>query len=86
MRETPSQPVTISLPDVMLAEVDAAAARLGATRSELFRAALRGYLQRLERDDRLLNRVRAIPRGESEEVLAAQARSARRSRRSTIPA
>ena len=86
MRDTPSQPVTVSLPAPMLADVDSAALRLGATRSELFRAALRGYLGQLARDDALLSRVRTVPRGSSEEALAAGARLARRARRSKVPA
>jgi Arc/MetJ-type ribon-helix-helix transcriptional regulator len=86
MRETPSQPVTVSLTAPMLAEVDDAAFRLGATRSELFRAALRTYLRQLARDDALLSRVRTVPRGSSEEALAEGARAARRARRSKVPA
>jgi hypothetical protein len=69
----------------MLADVDSAALRLGATRSELFRAALRGYLGQLARDDALLSRVRAVPRGSGEEALAEGSRAARRARRSKVP-
>jgi metal-responsive CopG/Arc/MetJ family transcriptional regulator len=85
MRGTPSQAVTVSLPAAMLAEMDSVAVRLGATRSELFRAALRGYLRQLEKDEALLARTRAVPRGTNEEALAAQALSARRTRRSRVP-
>lgn len=86
MRTTPSRPVTVSLPASLLEALDATARRLGATRSELIRAAFRSYLRQLEKDEGLLTRTRATPRSEDEEVLAAQALAARRARRSRIPA
>jgi hypothetical protein len=68
----------------MLAEIDGAADRLGATRSELFRAAVRGYLRQLEKDEALLARTRAVQRGRDEDALATQALASRRSRRSRV--
>jgi Arc/MetJ-type ribon-helix-helix transcriptional regulator len=85
MRTTDSQPVTVSLPASMLAELDATAQRLGATRSELIRAALRSYHRQLQKDEALLSRTRGLPRSEGEEALAAQALAARRARRSRTP-
>lgn len=73
MRPSTSQPVTVSLPMSLLVAVDAAAHRLGATRSELFRAALRQHLRQLERDDAMLRRVRSVRRADSEAELAERA-------------
>ena len=86
MRNTPSQPVTISLPADMLADIDNAAARLDATRSELLRAAVRGYLRNLAAEEALVAGVRSGRQNTPEDVLAAQGLTARRSRRSRIPA
>ena len=85
MRPTPSQPVTVSLPAPLLADVDEAAHRLGATRSELFRAALRQHLRQLEKDEALLRRVRAVSRGD-EKALAQRALTRRRARQAKSPA
>ena len=82
MRTTPSQAITVSLPASMLEQLDATARSLGATRSELIRAAFRSYLRQLEKDDALLARARSIPRSEDEEALATRALAARRARRS----
>ena len=81
MRNAPSQTATVSLPGEMLAELDGAAERLSATRSELVRAALRDYLRRLRRDDAVLARFRESMAGAgTEEEIAAAALAHRRSR------
>lgn len=82
MRPTPSQAITISLPATMLEQLDAMAERLGATRSELIRAAFRCYVHQREKDDALLARVREQFVDETEEDLAARALAARRARNS----
>jgi metal-responsive CopG/Arc/MetJ family transcriptional regulator len=86
MRQTPSQPVTVSLPAPLLADIDEAARRLGATRSELFRAALRQHLRQLAKDEALLSRVRAVPRARAEADLAQRALTRRRARPAKSPA
>lgn len=80
MRATPSQPVTISLPASMLADIDAAAQRMSATRSELVRAAVRQHLRQLDRDETVLHRARAVPRVATEAELARRALARRRAR------
>lgn len=85
MRESTSQAVTVSLPAPLLAEADDAARRLGATRSELFRAALRQHLRQLQQEELLLRRVRSVPRG-AEEALADRAVASRRARQAKSPA
>lgn len=86
MRATPSQPVTVSLPASLLADLDAAAQRMGATRSELVRAAVRQHLRQLDRDEALLRRARAVPRVASEAELARRARAGRRARQANSSA
>jgi len=81
MRAAPSQTATVSLPTEMLSTVDQAAAQMGATRSELVRAALRDYLRRWHRDQALLSRLPVTPAGETEEELAALAVKSQRSQR-----
>ena len=49
----PSQTVTVSLPPELAREVDRAARKEGRSRSEMFREALRQYLARGERWDRI---------------------------------
>lgn len=61
-------------------EIDTAATNLGATRSELVRAAMRQYLRQLAVDEQLLARVRSVPRAD-EDTLGRQALAARRARR-----
>ncbi len=49
----PSQTVTVSLPPELAREVDRVARREGRSRSEVFREALRQYLARRDRWDRI---------------------------------
>lgn len=49
----PSRTVTVSLPPELAQEVDRAARKEGRSRSEMFREALRQYLGRRERWDRI---------------------------------
>ncbi|MFN2595152.1 MAG: CopG family ribbon-helix-helix protein [Actinomycetota bacterium] len=49
----PSQTVTVSLPPELAREVDRAARKEGRSRSEMFREALRQYLARRDRWDRI---------------------------------
>lgn len=81
MRQSPSQTATVSLPAEMLEQVDEACRALSATRSELVRAALRGFLRQLQRDESLLTRVRATAPNKSEEEIAQEMIASRRARR-----
>jgi len=49
----PSQTVTVSLPPELAREVDRVARKEGRSRSEMFREALRQYLARRDRWDRI---------------------------------
>jgi len=51
----PSQTVTVSLPPELAREVDRAARKEGRSRSEMFREALRQYLARRDRWDRIFS-------------------------------
>lgn len=75
--------VTVSLPPALLRDVDRLAESEGRTRSELFREALRQYMQRVERWEQIfaLGEQVSRERGLSEEDVAKVVKARRRSRR-----
>jgi CopG family transcriptional regulator/antitoxin EndoAI len=75
--------VTISLPPALAAKVDRVARSEGRTRSELFREALRQYIERLERWDQIFRvGARAAQRlGLTEADVVRLVKEERRSRR-----
>jgi len=78
----PSRTVTISLPPELARRAERAARAEGRTRSELYREALRQYLDRRDRWDRVLAAGEEAARrlGIREEDAAAAVREARRGR------
>jgi metal-responsive CopG/Arc/MetJ family transcriptional regulator len=62
----------ISLPDTVFAEAEAVAQQLGVSRSELYTAALKTYLQKYNRDQMLtqLNQVYAEESSDLDPVVA----------------
>lgn len=79
----PSRTVTVSLPPQLAREVDRAARSEGRSRSEMFREALRQYLARRDRWERIFRYGEQVARGASlkEKGVAAVVKQARRSRR-----
>lgn len=84
----PSRTVTVSLPPELAREVDSAARKEGRSRSEMFREALRQYLARRDRWDRIFSygeqaaRRLNVTEGDVAEAVKARRRShARKARR-----
>lgn len=78
----PSQTVTVSLPPDLAREVDRVARKEGRSRSEMFREALRQYLARRERWDRIfaVGEQTAQKLGVSEQDVAAAVKADRKAR------
>ena len=78
----PSRTVTVSLPPELAQEVDRAARQEGRSRSEMFREALRQYLGRRERWDRIfkLGEAAAQNLNVTEQDVTAAVKARRRSR------
>ena len=78
----PSQTVTVSLPPDLAREVDRAARKEGRSRSEMFREALRQYLARGDRWDRIfsLGEQQAISLNLTEQDVAAAVKARRKAR------
>ena len=78
----PSRTVTVSLPPELAQEVDRAARKEGRSRSEMFREALRQYLGRRERWDRIfkLGEAAAQNLNVTEQDVTAAVKARRRSR------
>lgn len=79
----PSRTVTVSLPPELAREIDRAARSEKRSRSEMFREALRQYLARRDRWERIFSYgERAAARsGITEKKIAGVVKAARRSRR-----
>ncbi|MGZ4105022.1 MAG: CopG family ribbon-helix-helix protein [Actinomycetota bacterium] len=81
----PSQTVTVSLPPDLAREVDRVARREGRSRSEMFREALRQYLGRRERWDRIFalgeQKARQLDVTEQDVTAAVKARRKARTRK-----
>lgn len=78
----PSQTVTVSLPPELAREIDRAARQEGRSRSEMFREALRQYLDRRTRWDRIFAYGEQAARrlNLTEEAVAEAVKTHRRSR------
>lgn len=78
----PSQTVTVSLPPDLAREVDRLARQEGRSRSEMFREALRQYLARRDRWDRIFSVGEQTARGlaVTEQDVAAAVKARRRAR------
>ena len=81
----PSQTVTVSLPPDLAREVDRAARKEGRSRSEMFREALRQYLARGDRWDRIFSlgeqQARSLNLTEQDVAAAVKARRKARTRK-----
>jgi len=81
----PSQTVTVSLPPDLAREVDRVARKEGRSRSEMFREALRQYLARRDRWDRIFTAgeqaARRLSVTEHDVVAAVKARRKTRTRK-----